>query len=199
MADGVPSAFASPSGTGRGARTDRSAAASLGAARSCHRGGPRDSHSPGRGRANPPGHRPDRRGVCSAPGVALRQGTVRKQANTEAAESSPQPLSAIAIHSAGFRARLGSQPSRRVPSRSRSPRGAQFGNEVAQGPGETHGHEAQPGPSEPHASRADSWRPGCCFAHSFVGSGSHWAGGRLLPERNDPRQASLRIDARSGS
>ena len=39
----------------------------------------------------------------------------------------------------------------------------------------------------------------CCFAHSFVGSGSHWAGGRLLPERNDPGQASLRIDARRAS
>ena len=39
----------------------------------------------------------------------------------------------------------------------------------------------------------------CCFAHSYVASGSHWAGGRLLPERNDPGQASLRIDARSAS
>ena len=39
----------------------------------------------------------------------------------------------------------------------------------------------------------------CCFADSFVGSGSHWAGGRLLPERNDPGQASLRSDARRAS
>ena len=43
------------------------------------------------------------------------------------------------------------------------------------------------------------WTTVCCFAHSFVGSGSHWAGGRLLPERNDPGQASLRIDARRAS
>ena len=40
---------------------------------------------------------------------------------------------------------------------------------------------------------------GCCFAHSFVASGSHWAGGRPLPEGNDPGQASIRIDARSAS
>ena len=42
-------------------------------------------------------------------------------------------------------------------------------------------------------------RRACCFAHSFVASGSHWAGGKLLPERKDPGQASLRIDARRAS
>ena len=36
----------------------------------------------------------------------------------------------------------------------------------------------------------------CTFARSIW---PHWAGGRLLPERNDPGQASLRIDARSAS
>ena len=39
----------------------------------------------------------------------------------------------------------------------------------------------------------------CCFAHSFVGSGPHWAGERLLPERNDPGRTSIRIDARRAS
>ena len=39
----------------------------------------------------------------------------------------------------------------------------------------------------------------CCIAHSFVATGSHWAGGRLLPERNDPGQASIHIAARSAS
>ena len=39
----------------------------------------------------------------------------------------------------------------------------------------------------------------CCMAHFLIVLGSRSAGGRLPPERNDPGQASIRIDARSAS
>ena len=35
----------------------------------------------------------------------------------------------------------------------------------------------------------------CCIAHFLVALGSHWAGGRLPPERKDPGQARIHIDA----
>ena len=39
----------------------------------------------------------------------------------------------------------------------------------------------------------------CCIAHFIVALGSHWAGGRLPPERKDPGQARIHIDALSAA
>ena len=39
----------------------------------------------------------------------------------------------------------------------------------------------------------------CCIPHFPVVSGSHGAGERLLPERKDPGQARIRIDALSAA
>ena len=37
----------------------------------------------------------------------------------------------------------------------------------------------------------------CCITHFLIAPASHWAGGRLLPERKDLGQARIRIDALS--
>ena len=39
----------------------------------------------------------------------------------------------------------------------------------------------------------------CCIAHFLVVPVSHSTGGRLLPERKDPGQARIRIDALSAA
>lgn len=78
----------------------------------------------------------------------------------------------------------------------------EVGGAVAGGVGVEAAEEEQSGlrgePRDPGGGDADGGGD-CCIAHSLVAPVSPWAGGRLLPARNDPRQARIRIAAFSAA